>query len=274
MGRRRLSLNAFQWSCAVWLAALVLVAAAAPLLAPWDPLRQDLELSKAPPGSPGHALGTDDLGRDQLSRLIYGSRAALAVGLATVAVSAGVGLAVGLAAGLGGRRLDAALMLLMDALLSVPTVLLAIAVVAFMGYGLPQIMLALGVVYSPVFARLARTETLALKGEPFVEASAVLGSRLAKTVRLHILPNIAGPVVTQAALTFAMAVVVESSLSYLGLGVQPPEASWGLMLREGRNFMIQAPWLSLFPGLAIALTVLACNVLGDWLARRFDPTSP
>jgi peptide/nickel transport system permease protein len=231
----------------------------------------------AAPGSKGHALGTDELGRDILSRIIYGSRPALLVGTGTVLLSGLAGTAIGLAVGcasgrgLAGRLADETVMLSMDALLSVPTVLLALAVIAALGYGLPQATVALGVVYCPVFARITRARTRAVRAEGYVLAARALGTPSLKIITRHILPNIAGSVIVQGALTFSLAVVVESSLSYLGLGTQPPEASWGLMLKDGRDYLIQAPWFSIFPGLAITLTVLAFNALGDELADRMDP---
>jgi len=264
-------LSAPQAIAVAWLALVIAAAAAAPLVAPFDPVAQDLTLQTAAPGTGGHALGTDELGRDALSRIIYGSRAALIVGTVTVLVSALLGTAVGVVAGWRARWLDQALMLLTDSLLSIPTVLLAIGVVSFMGYGLAQVTLALGVIFAPVFARLTRAETLAVKRESFIEASRALGSPGWKTIALHVLPNILGPIIIQAAMTFAMAIVIESSLSYLGLGTQPPDASWGLMLRDGRNFLIQAPWLSIAPGVAIAATVLSCNVIGDLAADKLNP---
>ncbi len=162
-------------------------------------------------------------------------------------------------------------MLMMDSLLSFPTVLLAITVVSFLGYGLVQVMIAIGVIYSPTFARLVRAETLALKTEGYVEASHALGTTLAKVVFRHILPNLLGKVVVQCSITFALTVVVEASLSYLGLGAQPPTPSWGLMLKDARDYLVQAPWLALYPGLALAFTVLCFNILGDVPVRTPEP---
>lgn len=269
--RSRYPLSLMQSLAIVWLALVLVVAVAAPSLSPFDPVVQNLDLQTAAPGTGRHFLGTDELGRDVLSRIMSGTRAALIVGSVTVLVSVFLGMIVGVAAGWGARWIDQFLMLLTDSLLSIPTVLLAIGVVSFMGYGLVQVMFALGIVFSPVFARLARAETLAIKRESFIEASRALGSTGLKTIFRHVLPNILGPIVIQAAMTFAMAIVVESSLSFLGLGTQPPEASWGLMLRDGRNYLIQAPWLSLAPGAAIAATVLSCNILGDFAADKLNP---
>jgi peptide/nickel transport system permease protein len=150
-------------------------------------------------------------------------------------------------------------------------VLLAITVVSFLGYGLPQVMIAIGVIYSPTFARIVRAETLVIKTEEYVDASRALGTRLSVIVFRHIIPNLLGKVIVQASVTFALAVVVEASLSYLGLGMQPPAASWGLMLKDARSFLSNAPWMALYPGLALALTVLCFNVIGDTLSERLNP---
>ena len=245
-------------------------ALAAPWISPRDPVRQDLAQRFSPPGRQ-FLLGSDDFGRDVLSRIIYGSRSALVVGLVSVSIAVVLGMTAGLAAGLSPALVDDSIMLLMDGLLSFPTVLLAIAVVSFLGYGLVQVMVAIGVIYSPVFARIVRAETLAIRTEEYVEASRALGSSTAAIVFRHIIPNLLGKVVVQASVTFALAVVIEASLSYLGLGMQPPAASWGLMLKDARNYLLQAPWMAIFPGLALALTVLCFNILGDTLSERLNP---
>lgn len=243
---------------------------AAPLISPYNPTDQNTDIRfSAPSGE--HLLGTDNFGRDILSRIIYGSRPALTVGLVSVGVALLIGMTVGLAAGLGSRRTDNVLMLLMDSILSFPTILLAITVVSFLGYGLVQVMLALGIIYSPVFARLVRAETLSIKTEGYVEASRALGSGVFKIIIKHIIPNLLGKVITQSSITFAMAVVTEASLSFLGLGTQPPEPSWGLMLKDARNYLYQAPWMAIFPGLVLAFCVLSFNVIGDTLSEKLNP---
>jgi peptide/nickel transport system permease protein len=253
-----------------FLAILGAAAAAAPWVAPYNPTDQHLDQRLAPP-SRLYPLGTDNLGRDLLSRVIFGSRSALLVGIVSVAISSIFGSLVGLVAALSGPTVDNLLMLLMDSLLSFPTVLLAITVVSFLGYGLTQVMIAVGVIYSPTFARLVRAETLALKTEGFVEASHSLGTPLIRVVIKHIIPNLLGKVVVQCSITFALTVVIEASLSYLGLGAQPPTPSWGLMLKDARDYLVQAPWMALYPGIALALTVLCFNVLGDALSERLNP---
>ena len=203
--------------------------------------------------------------------MIFGSRSALLVGIVAVSIAVIIGTIVGLTAGLSRGYIDNALMLLMDSLLSFPTILLAITVVSFLGYGLIQVMLAIGIIFSPVFARLVRAETLAIKTEAYVEASRSLGSHIVKIVYKHILPNLLGKVIVQCSISFALTVVIEASLSYLGLGSQPPEPSWGLMLKDARNYLVQAPWMAIYPGLALALTVLCFNLLGDTLSEKLNP---
>lgn len=245
-------------------------AIAAPLIAPHNPTAQNID-KRFSPSSRTHILGTDNFGRDILSRTIYGSRSALLVGIVAVSIAVSIGMVVGLVAGLANRSIDNFLMLLMDSLLSFPTILLAITVVSFLGYGLLQVMLAIGVIFSPVFARLVRAETLAIKTESYVEASRALGSPIIKTVIKHIIPNLLGKVIVQCSITFALTVVIEASLSYLGLGTQPPNPSWGLMLKDARNYLAQAPWMAIYPGMALALTVLSFNILGDTMSERLNP---
>lgn len=252
---------------AAYMILLAFLALLAPLVSPFSPVSQDAEAVLTGPGVSGHALGTDDLGRDVLSRIIYGSRSALLVGFSAAFGSTLLGGIVGVSAGMLGGFWDAVLMMVMDSVLSFPTILAAMVVVAIFGFGLGPVTLALVIVYSPVFARLVRTETLAVKSEGYVIASRALGFRAPWIVMKHILPNIAGKVIVQTATVFALAVSVEASLSYLGLGTQPPDASWGLMLKDARNYLSLAPWLAVYPGLAVFLTVLAATVLGNELAR-------
>ncbi|HWP69100.1 MAG TPA: ABC transporter permease, partial [Rectinemataceae bacterium] len=253
-----------------FLVILGVAAIAAPLVAPYKPTEQYLAKRFHAP-SFQNLLGTDNYGRDILSRIIYGSRSALIVGIVTVSLALVIGATMGLLAGLGSRSLDSLLMLFMDSILSFPTILLAITVVSFLGYGLVQVMLALGIISSPVFARLIRAETLSIKTEGYVEAARALGTPVLKIVFKHIIPNLLGKVVVQCSITFALSVVIEASLSYLGVGTQPPAASWGLMLKDARNYLVQAPWMAVYPGLCLALTVLAFNIIGDTLSERLNP---
>jgi ABC-type dipeptide/oligopeptide/nickel transport system permease subunit len=252
---------------------LLLTAALAPLLAPYDPTSQNLDNRFAPPGSVGHPLGTDDFGRDVLSRIVYGSRSAILVGLISVGIAMGLGTVVGVLAGYARGPVEQGLMLLTDGVLSFPTVLLAITVVSVFGYGLGQVMVALGIIFSPLFARTARAETLAIRAEPFMEASDALGTPAWKSMTMHLLPNMLPKLIVLASTTFALAVGIEASLSFLGLGIQPPDPSWGLMLTDARDYIFRAPWLAVFPGIAIGLTVLSFNLLGDTLAEGLEPRS-
>ena len=262
--------NRLYLAAVLYLLVLGAAAIAAPAIAPRNPVEQNLESRLMPPGK-GHLLGTDNFGRDNLSRIIYGSRSALIVGITSVSIAVGIGLFIGLWAGLAGGPTESILMLIMDSILSFPTILLAITVVSFLGYGLTQVMTALGIIYSPVFARLVRAETLSIKREDYVEAARALGTPVLKIVFKHIIPNLLGKVVVQCSITFALAIVAEASLSYLGLGTQPPTPSWGLLLKDARNYLIQAPWLAVYPGIVLACTVLAFNILGDTLSEKINP---
>lgn len=254
----------------VLVALAVVAAAAAPLLAPYDPNAPNFLAILAPP-SAEHPLGTDELGRDVLSRVIYGARASLMVGFLSVAGSLAVGTAVGLAAGYLGRWVDAVLMRVMDVIFAFPAILLALAITAVLGPSLPNAILAIAVVNLPVFARIARAQTLVIRQMDFVEARRALGFGSANIMLRTILPNVTAPLIVQGSLLFAMAIITESYLSFLGLGVQPPTPTWGNMLRNAIGFMDQAPWLAWMPGLAIFLTVLGFNLLGDGLRDRLDP---
>ncbi len=255
---------------AVLLGLVILAAIFAPLLAPFDPLQQDIPNKLAAPSST-HWLGTDDLGRDVLSRLIYGARASLfAAGLA-VTVAVAIGVPLGLIAGFGGGWIDAALMRVTDTVLSFPALVLAIGVTGALGPGLVTSMTAIGIVMSPSVARLMRGATLSVREEPFVAASQTFGSRATGVVVRHVVPNAIQPVLVQVSLLLAAALLAEASLSFLGLGVQPPTPSWGSMLGRAYSYLNRAPAQMLAPGMAIALCALAFNVIGDALRRQLDP---
>jgi peptide/nickel transport system permease protein len=253
---------------------LVAIIAASAVLAPWlaprDPTAIDPAARLLPPG-PGHPLGTDRLGRDVLSRIVYGGRVAVVVGAVAVAIGAGTGVALGLVSGYRAGRLDALLMRGIDGLMAFPALLLAILVVAALGPGHVQTMTAIGVVLIPVFARLARAQTLAARTLEFVLAARAMGARDLRIVTAHILPNIAGPLLIQTTVAFSGAVLAEASLSYLGLGTQPPTPSWGGMLQEARDVLFVGPWMAIWPGVAIAAAVLGWNLLGDGLRDLLDP---
>ncbi|MDR1316894.1 MAG: ABC transporter permease [Spirochaetales bacterium] len=260
----------FTLSCA-YLLLLAVAALAAPLIAPYSPTRQFLDKRLLEPCSEGHLLGSDELGRDVLSRLIYGSRSLLAVGSISVSIALAAGLLLGIMAGLRGKLLGGCLMLLIDGILSFPTVLLVITVISLFGYGLAQMILTIGIVFTPVFARIVRAETKSLMTEGFVESSRALGTRRLKIVTRHIVPNMLPDLIIQATILFASAIIIEASLSFLGLGVQPPSPSWGLMLKDARSYIFQAPHLAFIPGIALAATVFSLNFIGDVVAEKLNP---
>ena len=248
----------------------VLVAVFAPYLAPFPPLKQDLAHTLARPGRP-YLLGTDNVGRDVLSRVVWGTRISLVAGFASVLVAAVAGSLVGLLAGFAGGRADGVTMRLMDAVLSFPPLVLALALGAVLGAGLTGVVIALGVVYTPTFARLMRGQVLGIKGSEYVDAARTLGTSGWRICWRHVLPNAATPIVVQASLSVAFAILAEASLSFLGLGVQPPEASWGSMINAGRGYLQQAPWIVFGPGAALFVTVLCLNFVGDAVRDALDP---
>jgi len=257
--------------------ALVLVAAlGAPWLVAWDPIEQDITHRLAPPGSQDpagrvHVLGTDHLGRDILARIVFGARPALMVGFAAVAISGLLGMGVGLLSGYFGGRVDDVFMRLADIQLAFPFILLAIAVIGVLGPSLPVIIVVIGVSSWVVYARIVRSSVLSLREREFVQAALALGSRDGRVLLRHILPNALTPWLVVATLDMARVIVIESALSFLGLGVQPPTPTWGGMLADGRVYISTAWWLATFPGLAILFTVLGINLFGDGLRDTLDP---
>jgi peptide/nickel transport system permease protein len=256
---------------------VVVTAVAAPLLSPFDPIEQDLgDLRLKAPGfrdATGrvHPLGTDHLGRDLLARVIYGARPALMVGFAAVVISGLLGMAAGLVSGYFGGRVDDALMRLADIQLAFPFILLAIAVIGVLGPSLTTIIAVIGVSSWVVYARIVRSAVLSLREREFVQAALALGSGDARVLVRHILPNALTPWLVVATLDMARVIVIESALSFLGLGVQPPTPTWGGMLADGRVYISTAWWLATFPGLAILVTVLGINLFGDGLRDTLDP---
>ena len=248
----------------------VLVALFAPLVSPYDPLQQDLANLLAPPGG-AHLLGTDNVGRDILARVIWGTRVSLVAGVVSVAMALVAGSLLGLVAGFAGGRTDGLIMRLIDAILSFPALVLALALGAVLGAGLGGVLVALGVVYTPTFARLMRGQVLTIKAREYVEAARVIGAPPWQIVRRHVLPNAATPIVVQASLSVAFAILAEASLSFLGLGIQPPEPSWGSMINAGRGYLQQAPWIVFGPGAALFVTVLGLNFVGDAIRDALDP---
>ncbi len=249
---------------------LVVTAIAAPVLAPKDPADAVLDDKRARPSSE-YLLGADELGRDILSRLIYGSRVALLVAVLAVGVATVIGGAIGLISGFIGGWVDEVLMRLMDILLAFPYLLLAIAIVAALGTGVWKTTIAVAIWAVPNFARVVRGQVLTIKERDYVLAAEALGARMPRTLFLHIAPNTIAPIIVFASLYMANAILLEAALSFLGLGVQPPQASWGLMVASGRDFLRVAPHVTTIPGIAIMITVLGFNLLGDGLRDAIDP---
>ena len=254
----------------VTLLLLIVIAVAAPLLAPYNPVKQNPMLSLRPP-SPEHWLGTDQFGRDILSRIIFGSRISLRVGLVSVSIALVCGGTLGLIAGYYGGWIDQLISRLVDLLLAFPGILLALVIVSVIGPSLTNVMIAVGIAVTPNYARVVRGSVLAAKENIYVEAARAIGAKDRRTLVLHILPNVLAPIIVLATLGVAGAILTGAALSFLGLGAKPPTPEWGAMLSEGRNYMRLAWWISTFPGLAIMLTVLAINLLGDGLRDTLDP---
>jgi len=254
----------------VLIAILALIALSAPLIAPADPLKQVLSTRLEPP-SAANWLGTDQLGRDVLSRMIYGSRISLLIGIVVVGLAASVGTFVGLVAGYVGGWVDEALMRLTDVFFAFPALILAMAISGALGPSLTNAMIAIAVVSWPVYARLVRAQVLSLREREYVEAARSLGSPAERIIWGHILPNTLAPLLVQASFDMGGAILSAAGLSFIGFGTQPPTAEWGVMISEGRNYIATHSWLSLFPGLAILLTVAAFNLIGDGLRDALDP---
>ncbi len=252
---------------------IVALALLAPLVAPAAPDEQNFELIESPPG-PRAWMGTDRFGRDVLSRVVHGSRISLYVATLSIGAAMLVGGALGLTAGYLGGRWDNLVSRVMDVLFSVPGLLLSVGIAAMRGPGVNSAVLAIAIVYTPIFARVIRGPVLAEREKDYVEAVRALGAGRAAVALRHVLPNVLSPFVVQGTVAFSQAILIEASLSYLGLSAQPPTPSWGNMLNEGRTYLETAPWISVFPGLAIMLAVLAFNLIGDGLRDVLDPRAP
>jgi len=252
-------------------ALLFLIALLAPFISPHDPLAVNADDSYLPPLSPGHWLGTDELGRDLLSRVLWGARVSLPVAFVAVGVGVVGGGIIGLASGYAGGFTDLLLMRLVDALLAFPGLILAIAIVAALGPGLRNAMIAIGIVAIPVYARLVRAVTLQLKQLEFITATRSLGASPSRLILRHIIPNLLNPVIVQVSLSAGFAILAEATLSFLGLGAQVPTPDWGQMINTGAAFLANDPWLAIIPGIAISITVYSFNFLGDSLRDALDP---
>ena len=252
------------------LLVLVFMAIAAPVIAPHPPFRQDLLLTLQPPDAT-YLFGTDDLGRDVLSRVIYGSRVSLEVGLISIGVALFLGVLVGLTAGYIGGFLDDVLMRVMDAISAFPSLVLALAITSALGAGIENAMIAIGIVYTPLFARLVRSQALTIRELDYCLAARTLGAGPLRMMFRHIWPNATAPIIVQASLSVSSAIIVEASLSFLGVGVLPPTPSWGSILNDGYKVLELAPWMAIAAGGAIFITVLGLNFLGDGLRTALDP---
>ena len=255
-------------------AALVLLFVAMALLAPWispyDPIATSWSAVRKAP-SAAHWFGTDEIGRDVLARVIWGARASLLAGVVSVSISLAIGVPIGMLAGYAGGWIDMLIARIVDAMLACPFLILAIALAAFLGPSLTNAMIAIGIAATPVFVRLTRGQVMAVKVEDYVMAARAVGNSNLRIVLRHIFPNIVAPLVVQATLAIAAAVIAEASLSFLGLGQQPPAPSWGSMLNTAKNYVENAPWMALWPGASIFLLVLSFNLLGDGLRDALDP---
>jgi peptide/nickel transport system permease protein len=257
------------FGAAVLLLAIT-VALLAPVVAPYNPLKQNLNNTLARPDWT-HLLGTDNVGRDVFSRVIYGTRVSLVAGFGSVVIAVLAGGLLGLLAGYAGGRVDNLVMRMMDAVLSFPPLVLALALGAVLGAGLTGVVIALGVVYTPTFARLMRGQVLSITAREYVDAARALGAPGWRIAWSHVLPNATAPIVVQASLSVAFAILAEASLSFLGLGIQPPAASWGSMINAGRGYLQQAPWIVFGPGAALFVTVVGLNFVGDAIRDALDP---
>ena len=254
----------------VMISLLIIAAIFGPVIAPYDPNEINIPERFEPP-SWSHPFGTDDFGRDIFSRVLYGARVSLKVGLIAVSLALIAGTILGLLSGYVSRILDEIIMRIMDVMFAFPTILLAILFMAALGRGIESAMVAIGIVYTPIFARIARGAVLSIREEEYVNAANAIGAGDGRILVRHILPNALAPLIVETTLSLAFAILAEAALSFFGLGVQPPDASWGRMLLEGRSFLRQSIWLGVFPGLAIMVTVMGFNFLGDGLRDALDP---
>ncbi|MHC0038071.1 ABC transporter permease [Pseudoneobacillus sp. C159] len=255
---------------------VTIMAIFAPILAPYDPAKTNVVSRLLPPfwmegGSAQHVLGTDNLGRDILSRIIHGSRISLVVGIAAVIVAGAIGMVLGLIAGYYGKIFDFIIMRTVDSILAIPTILFMLIMLAVFGPSIPTLILVLGCTSWVTYARMVRSETLSVKERDYVRSAKAIGAKNFRIITKYILPNVISSFIVIATLNVATVIILEASLSFLGLGIQPPDVSWGLMLSDGRQYIATSWWVATFPGLAITITVLGVIFLGDWLRDELDP---
>jgi peptide/nickel transport system permease protein len=249
---------------------VVVIALIAPWISFYDPISQDLNAQHGPP-SWAHPFGTDSYGRDQLSRIVWGSRVSLVVGILSVLFAMAAGIPLGMIGGYQGGRIDGLVLRFIDIFMSFPIVILGLLVLAVMGPGLIKIVIAISIALTPRIARLARGSTLSVKGKEYIEAARAIGQNDSRIMMIHVLPNIFGEILVMGTLWVATAIIVEASLSFIGLGVRPPTPSWGAMIRDGMDQLTNAPWLSIFPGVAIFVSVFSFNLIADGLRDISDP---
>jgi len=276
MTRARSALQGAPIVATVLVALFIIAAVLAPLIAPYDPAEQNFLASLSPPawtaeGTAANLLGGDNLGRDILSRLIYGARLSLIIAVFAIALAGSIGVMLGLIAGYIGGVIDSLIMRIVDAFLAMPFILMALGFVAALGPSVSNIIVVMGITNWARYARLVRGEVLSVKSRDYVALARIAGQPRWRIGVRHILPNVANSIIVLATLDLGRVIILESSLSFLGLGVQPPDVSWGLMLADGRAYMTVAWWLTVMPGLAILLSVLSLNIFGDWLRDRLDP---
>ncbi len=255
-----------------WFVAWLQGRKAQPLLAPFDPVKQDTRSRLEPPGSE-HLMGLDTYGRDITSRIIYGTRVSLEVGVLSVLLGGVIGTFLGLMAGYSGGKVEDVVMRSVDVLMAFPSLIMGLMVLAVLGSGISKMIIAIGIMLSPAFVRIVHSTTLSVKENDYVLAARAIGVSRLRMVRAHILPNVLGEAIVLASVYAATAIRVEANLSFIGLGVSPPTPAWGTMIRDGTQYLTSAPWLSVFPGLAILITVLAFNLLGDGMRDIMDPKS-
>jgi len=268
---RRLKRNKVAMLGALIVAVLLFTALAAPLIAPYDPINDGSLKERLQPPSAKHWLGTDKLGRDIFSRIVFGARISVEIGVISVGIALVVGTLMGALGGYYGGWLDSILMRIVDIMLAFPSILLAIAIMAVLGPSLENAMVAIGLVNVPTFARVVRSTVLSVKATEYIEAARAIGSRDGRIIFRHILPNCIAPIIVTATLSIGTAILDAAGLSFLGLGAQPPTPEWGAMLADTRDLLLKAPWVAIFPGIAIMLNVLGFNLLGDGLRDALDP---